>query len=91
MIDEESLQSIANEIGISRERVRQKVERAKKQLAAKLIEHRQLVACMQRPLGVKAYWVDSIVIPTLKSCLVNAAEYCKGLGWLSVSSSMEDN
>ncbi|WP_186545508.1 sigma factor-like helix-turn-helix DNA-binding protein [Synechococcus sp. ROS8604] len=29
MIDEESLQSIANEIGISRERVRQKVERAK--------------------------------------------------------------
>ena len=44
VIGEESLQSIANEIGISRERVRQKVERAKKQLAAKLIEHRQLVA-----------------------------------------------
>ena len=44
VIDDESLQSIANEIGISRERVRQKVERAKKQLASKLIEHRELVA-----------------------------------------------
>ena len=44
VLDDESLQSIANEIGISRERVRQKVERAKKQLASKLIEHRELVA-----------------------------------------------
>ena len=44
VIDDESLQSIANEIGISRERVRQRVERAKKQLASKLIEHRELVA-----------------------------------------------
>ena len=44
VVDDESLQSIANEIGISRERVRQKVERAKKQLASKLIEHRELVA-----------------------------------------------
>ena len=43
VVDNESLQSIANEIGISRERVRQKVERAKKQLASKLIEHRELV------------------------------------------------
>ena len=44
VIDDESLQSIADEIGISRERVRQKVERAKKQLAFKLIDHRELVA-----------------------------------------------
>ena len=44
VVDDESLQSIANTIGISRERVRQKVERAKKQLAAQLIEHRELVA-----------------------------------------------
>ncbi|MDC0315938.1 sigma-70 family RNA polymerase sigma factor [Synechococcus sp. AH-551-G15] len=44
VVDDESLQSIANEIGISRERVRQKVERAKKQLASKLIEHRELVS-----------------------------------------------
>lgn len=44
VIDDESLQSIANEIGISRERVRQKVDRAKKQLASKLIDHRELVA-----------------------------------------------
>ena len=44
VIDDESLQSIANDIGISRERVRQRVERAKKQLASKLIEHRELVA-----------------------------------------------
>ena len=44
VINEESLQSIANEIGISRERVRQKVDRAKKQLATTLIEHRQLIA-----------------------------------------------
>ena len=44
VIDDESLQSIANEVGISRERVRQKVDRAKKQLASKLIEHRELVA-----------------------------------------------
>ena len=44
VVDDESLQSIANQIGISRERVRQKVERAKKQLASKLIEHRELVA-----------------------------------------------
>ena len=43
VVDNESLQSIANEIGISRERVRQKVERAKKQLASKLFEHRELV------------------------------------------------
>ena len=44
VVDDQSLQSIANTIGISRERVRQKVERAKKQLAAQLIEHRELVA-----------------------------------------------
>ena len=44
VVDDESLQSIANTIGISRERVRQKVERAKKQLAAQLIEYRELVA-----------------------------------------------
>ena len=44
VVDDESLQSIANTIGISRERVRQNVERAKKQLAAQLIEHRELVA-----------------------------------------------
>ena len=43
VVNEESLQSIANEIGISRERVRQKVDRAKKFLATKLIEHRELV------------------------------------------------
>ena len=43
VVNEESLQSIANEIGISRERVRQKVDRAKRFLATKLIEHRELV------------------------------------------------
>ncbi len=44
VVDEQSLQSIANEIGISRERVRQKVDRAKKHLATIMIEHRDLVA-----------------------------------------------
>ena len=44
VVEEQSLQSIANEIGISRERVRQKVDRAKRYLAAVLIEHRELVA-----------------------------------------------
>ena len=43
VVNEESLQSIANVVGISRERVRQKVDRAKKLLATKLIEHRELV------------------------------------------------
>ncbi len=43
VLDEVSLQSIANEIGISRERVRQKVDRAKKKLACILIDHRELV------------------------------------------------
>ncbi len=43
VVDEESLQSIANELGISRERVRQKVDRAKKHLATILIEHRVLL------------------------------------------------
>ena len=44
VVEEQSLQSIATEIGISRERVRQKVDRAKRYLAAVLIEHRDLVA-----------------------------------------------
>ena len=44
VVEEQGLQSIATEIGISRERVRQKVDRAKRYLAAVLIEHRDLVA-----------------------------------------------
>ena len=43
VIDDESLQSIANEIGISRDRFRHKVDRSKKQPASKLIEYRELV------------------------------------------------
>ena len=43
VVDGESLQSIADEIGLSRERVRQKVTAAKNRLAHRMIEHRELV------------------------------------------------
>ena len=43
VVDGESLQSLADEIGRSRERVRQRVKTAKKRLAARLIKHRELV------------------------------------------------
>ena len=44
VVDDESLQSIAEEIGLSRERVRQKVTAAKNRLAHRMIAHRELVA-----------------------------------------------
>ena len=44
VVDGESLQSIAEDIGLSRERVRQKVTATKNRLANRLIEHRELVA-----------------------------------------------
>ena len=43
VVEGESLQSLADEIGRSRERVRQRVENAKKRLALRLIKHRELV------------------------------------------------
>ena len=43
VVEGESLQSLADEIGRSRERIRQRVKTAKKRLAALLITHRELV------------------------------------------------
>jgi RNA polymerase primary sigma factor len=43
VVEGESLQSLADEIGRSRERIRQRVKTAKKRLAARLIKHRELV------------------------------------------------
>ena len=43
VVDGESLQSIADEIGLSRERVRQKVTAAKNRLAHRMIAHRELL------------------------------------------------
>tara|TARA_B100001173_G_scaffold239208_1_gene208941 strand:- start:807 stop:1118 length:312 start_codon:yes stop_codon:yes gene_type:complete len=43
VVEGESLQSLAEEIGRSRERIRQRVKTAKERLAARLITHRELV------------------------------------------------
>ncbi len=44
VVDGESLQVMAKEIGISRERLRQLLNRTKRHLALRMIEHRELVA-----------------------------------------------
>ena len=44
VVDGESLQTMAEEIGVSRERLRQMLNSAKRRLALRMIEHRELVA-----------------------------------------------
>ena len=44
IVDGESLQAMAEEIGLSRERLRQILNSAKRRLASRMIEHRELVA-----------------------------------------------